>query len=160
MAFAPVDDKGANTDWQKEIERKTAVSTNHKYFFFRRQRTYDLQRQRQLCKKGRDHKKYRPDPCHWAGLAIDQYAFNDRVKFSLTSPIPTPMRTRSLILACPVTGRALSAGVTGQEPDGTFFETRERVGITTRCDDEQQPDERQEEQSVGSFTPRSSSLLG
>jgi len=42
------------------------------------------------------------------------------------------MRTRSLILRGPVTGRALSAGVTGQEPDGTFFENKGTGGYYTR----------------------------
>ena len=29
LAFTPADDKGANTDWQKEIQRSAAVSHNH-----------------------------------------------------------------------------------------------------------------------------------
>ena len=29
MAFTPADDKGANTDWQKEIQRSGALSHNH-----------------------------------------------------------------------------------------------------------------------------------
>ncbi|MCU7549425.1 SusC/RagA family TonB-linked outer membrane protein [Chitinophagaceae bacterium LB-8] len=29
QAFAPADDKGANTDWQKEVERSFAISHNH-----------------------------------------------------------------------------------------------------------------------------------
>jgi TonB-dependent starch-binding outer membrane protein SusC len=29
LAFDPIDDQGGNTDWQKEVERKTGVSHNH-----------------------------------------------------------------------------------------------------------------------------------
>lgn len=33
LGFTPADDKGANTDWQSSIQKKTAVSTNHNLSF-------------------------------------------------------------------------------------------------------------------------------
>ncbi|GGN07129.1 SusC/RagA family TonB-linked outer membrane protein [Dyadobacter beijingensis] len=33
VGFTPADDKGANTDWQSSIQKKTAVSTNHNLSF-------------------------------------------------------------------------------------------------------------------------------
>ena len=33
VGFTPADDKGANTDWQSSIQKKTAISTNHNLSF-------------------------------------------------------------------------------------------------------------------------------
>ncbi|HWK06815.1 MAG TPA: TonB-dependent receptor [Puia sp.] len=80
--FAAVDDLGANTNWQGEIERSTAVSTNHNLSL----------------SGGGDHGSYSASVNYAkkegiikntdltriiARLAIDQYALNDKVKFSL-----------------------------------------------------------------------------
>ncbi|WP_133998579.1 SusC/RagA family TonB-linked outer membrane protein [Dinghuibacter silviterrae] len=82
LGFSAADDQGANTDWQKAIERPSAVSTNHNLSF----------------SGGGDHGSYsaslnyaqkegiirNTDLTRIIGrLNIDQYAFNDRVKFSL-----------------------------------------------------------------------------
>ena len=82
QTFSAVDDKGANTDWQKEIERSSAVSTNHNLSF----------------SGGGEHGTYsasinyakkegivrNSDLTRVIGrLAIEQYALNDRVKFNL-----------------------------------------------------------------------------
>jgi iron complex outermembrane receptor protein len=82
LGFSATDDLGANTDWQKAIERSTAVSTNHNLSF----------------SGGGEHTTYsatvnyakkegiirNTDLSRVIGrLAIDQYALNDRLKFSL-----------------------------------------------------------------------------
>jgi len=33
LAFTPADDKGANTNWQKAVEKNTAISHNHNISF-------------------------------------------------------------------------------------------------------------------------------
>ncbi len=82
LGFSSSDDKGANTDWQKAIERSTAISTNHNISF----------------SGGGDHNTYSATVNYVkkegiirntdltrviARLNVDQFAFNDRLKFSL-----------------------------------------------------------------------------
>jgi len=82
LGFSATDDLGANTDWQKAIERNTAVSTNHNLSF----------------SGGSDHTTYSATVNYAkkegiikntglsrviGRLAIDQFALNDRLKFSL-----------------------------------------------------------------------------
>lgn len=82
LAFTPADDLGANTNWQKEIERSTAVSTNHNLSFGggTEHSTYNasinyLDKQGILLNS--DLKRF------IGRLAIEQYALNDKVKFGL-----------------------------------------------------------------------------
>lgn len=80
LAFSPTDDKGANTNWQKEIERSSAVSTSHNL----------------AVSGGGDHGTYMASLNYFnkpgilmgsnlqrviAHLAVEQYALNDKVKF-------------------------------------------------------------------------------
>lgn len=82
VAFSPNDDLGANTDWMKSIERSTAFSQNHNLSF----------------SGGSDHSNYSASLNYFdkegilsksslnriiGRLNVDQYAFNDKVKFSL-----------------------------------------------------------------------------
>ena len=82
LAFTPTDDKGASTDWQKSIERTTAVSTNHNLSF----------------SGGTDHSNYSASLNYInkegilqhsnlsrviGRLSVEQYAFDDKVKFGL-----------------------------------------------------------------------------
>jgi iron complex outermembrane receptor protein len=82
VAFSPNDDLGANTDWMKAIERSTAFSQNHNLSF----------------SGGSEHSNYSASLNYFSKegilakssldriigrLNIDQYAFNDKVKFSL-----------------------------------------------------------------------------
>lgn len=81
-AFSPNDDLGASTDWMKSIERSTAFSQNHNLSF----------------SGGAEHSNYSASLNYFnkegilsksslnriiGRLNIDQYAFNDKVKFSL-----------------------------------------------------------------------------
>ncbi|CAH0275832.1 TonB-dependent receptor SusC [Pedobacter sp. Bi27] len=82
VAFSPNDDKGENVNWMKAIERSTAYSQNHNLSF----------------SGGTDHSNYSASLNYFnkegilsksslnriiGRLNIDQYAFNDKVKFSL-----------------------------------------------------------------------------
>lgn len=82
MSFSPNDDKGANTDWQKEVQRNNAFSHNHNLSF----------------SGGGDHGSYSASINYFkkegivlgtdltriiARLALEHYALNDKVKFSL-----------------------------------------------------------------------------
>lgn len=81
-SFSPNDDKGANTDWQKETQRNNAFSHNHNLSF----------------SGGGDHGTYSASVNYFkkegillgsdltriiARLALEHYALNDKVKFSL-----------------------------------------------------------------------------
>ncbi len=83
LSFSPNDDKGANTNWQSEVERNAAVSHNHNLSF----------------SGGTEHNNYSASINYFdkqgiinlsglkrviARLAVEQYAFNDKVKFGLT----------------------------------------------------------------------------
>ena len=83
LAFTPQDDKGANTNWQKAIQRDGATSTNHNLSF----------------SGGGDHSTYSAslnyikkqgilmgsDLTRFIGrLSIEQFALNDHLKFGLS----------------------------------------------------------------------------
>lgn len=82
MSFSPNDDKGASTDWQKEVQRENAFSHNHNVSF----------------SGGGEHGSYSASVNYFkkegiilgsdltriiARLALEHYALNDKVKFSL-----------------------------------------------------------------------------
>ena len=82
LAFTPADDKAANTNWQKAIERNTGVSTNHNISF----------------SGGTDHSNYSASLNYInkegilqnsnltrviGRLSVEQYALDDKVKFGL-----------------------------------------------------------------------------
>ncbi len=82
LAFTPADDKGANTNWQKEIERSTAISHNHNLSF----------------SSGTEHGSYIASINYFdkqgiiqnselnrviARLGVEQFALNDKVKFGI-----------------------------------------------------------------------------
>ena len=83
LAFTPADDKGANTNWQKQVERGTAMAQNHnltlsggndKGTSFNASLNY-------LSKDGillnSDLQRF------IAHVSVEQYAFDDNVKFGL-----------------------------------------------------------------------------
>lgn len=82
QTFSATDDKGANTDWQKEVERSSAVSTNHNLSI----------------SSGGEHGSYSASVNYVkkegiiehsdltrviARLSVEQFAFNDKVKFGI-----------------------------------------------------------------------------
>ncbi|HEY9048184.1 MAG TPA: SusC/RagA family TonB-linked outer membrane protein [Ohtaekwangia sp.] len=101
LALSPADDLGANTDWQKTVEKKSAVSHNHNISF----------------NGGTEHNTYSASVNYSykdgilpksslsrviARLAMDQYALNDKVKFginlnySTNNATNTPLRNNVL----------------------------------------------------------------
>jgi iron complex outermembrane receptor protein len=127
-AFSPNDDKSANTDWMKAIERSTAFSQNHNLSL----------------SGGGEHSTYSASLNYFkkqgiltasslerviGRLNVDQYAFNDKVKFSLnisnseSNSKNEPLQNIVLLQAAkhmpisPVTN-----------PDGTYFENLNTTG--------------------------------
>ncbi|RFM34477.1 TonB-dependent receptor [Chitinophaga silvisoli] len=120
--FSPNDDLGAHTNWQKEIERETAVSQNHNIAF----------------SGGTDHSNYVATLNYAnkegiiqktslermiARLAVEQYALNDNVKFglnisnSISNAKDLPYRNTILLQS------ALYLPVSPvKNADGTYFE--------------------------------------
>jgi len=128
MAFTPADDKGAHTDWQKAIEKNTAVSTNHNIAF----------------SGGTDHSSYiasinylnKPGILqhsnltrYIARLGIEQSALNDKLKLGLwvtnsnSSADDVPYRNTVLLQS------ALYMPVSPiKNADGSYFENLSRSG--------------------------------
>lgn len=83
LALSPVDDKGANTDWQSAVQRSSALSHNHNISFSGggEHGTYiaslNYMRKEGILKSSSLERVI-------ARLAIEQYALNDKVKFGLT----------------------------------------------------------------------------
>ncbi|WP_440134430.1 SusC/RagA family TonB-linked outer membrane protein [Chitinophaga sancti] len=120
--FTPNDDLGAHTDWQKEIERSTAISQNHNIAF----------------SGGTDHSNYIATLNYAkkegiiqktslermiARLAVEQYALNDNVKFglnitnSISNAMDVPYRNTILLQS------AIYLPVSPvKKADGTYFE--------------------------------------
>ena len=124
MAFAPVDDKGANTDWQKQIERQTAVSTNHNISFSGGSEHTTYSASVNYAKKEGIIKN--TDLTRVIGrLAIDQYAFSDRVKFSLNVTNSNTDANQVPYLGVILLQAAHYLPVSPvKNPDGTYFENK------------------------------------
>ncbi|HWK06217.1 MAG TPA: TonB-dependent receptor [Puia sp.] len=128
LAYSPNDDKGANTDWQKAIERSSAFSHNHNLSFT----------------GGGDHSNYVASLNYVkkegilshsslerfiARLAIEQYAFKDKVKFGVnitnSSSSANDIPYRSVVLL----QSALHLPVSPvKNADGTYFENFNTTG--------------------------------
>lgn len=127
-AFSPNDDKGANTDWMKAIQRPTAYSHNHNLSF----------------NGGSEHSTYSASINYFnkdgilsesslnriiGRLNIDQLAFNDKVKFSLnlsnstSKSINEPLQNIVLLQAA----KHLPVSPV-YNPDGSYFENLNNTG--------------------------------
>jgi len=121
-SLLPADDKGANTDWQKAIERNTAVSHNHNIAF----------------SGGTEHSNYIASVNYAykegilnnsslerviARLAIEQYALNDKVRFGLnvtnSNSNANDIPYRNTVLLQSATYLPVSPV---KNSDGTYFE--------------------------------------
>ncbi len=128
LSFSPNDDKGANTNWQDAVERKSAVSHNHNLSM----------------SGGGEHGAYNASVNFFqkegilkgsnltrviARLAVDQYALNDRVHFGLTvsnsnsNANNTP--NRNTVLLQMVNHLPVSPV---RNANGTFFENFQNTG--------------------------------
>ncbi|WP_423128338.1 TonB-dependent receptor [Gaoshiqia sp. Z1-71] len=128
MSFAPEDDMGANTNWQKEIQRSAAISTSHNLSYsggnersnYIASITY-IDKQGILLSSNQNRIVAR--------MAIEQLAFNDKVKFGLSvtnsniKNTKVPQRNSALLQAAkylPVTAP--------KNADGTYFENFNHSG--------------------------------
>jgi TonB-dependent starch-binding outer membrane protein SusC len=128
MSFAPEDDKGANTNWQKEIQRSAAISSSHNISYsggtnhsnYIASITY-IDKQGILISSGQNRLVAR--------MAIEQKAFNDIVKFGLNvtnsnvKNTKVPQRNTALLQAAkylPVSKP--------KNDDGTYFENFNHSG--------------------------------
>ncbi|MEZ0487416.1 SusC/RagA family TonB-linked outer membrane protein [Fibrella aquatica] len=128
QSFSPADDLGANTDWQAAVQRSTAMAQNHNVSI----------------SGGTDHSTYSASINYLdrqgilqgsslnrviARLAVEQMAFNDKVKFGVnitnsnSNANNTPLRNNVLeqmvnhLPVSPVTN-----------PDGSYFENFQNTG--------------------------------
>lgn len=128
MNFAPEDDMGANTNWQNEIQRSAAISTSHNLSYsggnersnYIASITY-IDKQGILLSSNQNRIVAR--------MAIEQLAFNDKVKFGLSvtnsnvKNTKVPQRNTALLQAAkylPVTSP--------KNEDGTYFENFNHSG--------------------------------
>lgn len=127
-AFSPNDDKGADTDWQKAIQRSSAVSHNHNISLSGggEHSTYSaslnyidkegiLNRSRLRRVIGR--------------LNVEQYALNDRIKFGLnvtnSSSNANYVPLQNIVLLQAAMHLPVSPVM---NPDGTYFENLNTTG--------------------------------
>ncbi|MEO5562993.1 MAG: SusC/RagA family TonB-linked outer membrane protein, partial [Chitinophagaceae bacterium] len=127
-AFSPNDDKGAETDWQKSIQRSSAVSHNHNLSmsgggehstysaslnFIDKEGILDRSRLKRVI--GR--------------LSVEQYALNDKVKFGLnvanSSSNANYVPLQNIVLLQAAKHLPVSPV---KNPDGTYFENLNTTG--------------------------------
>ncbi len=127
-AFSPNDDKGANTDWQKAIQRDNAFSHNHNLSF----------------SGGGEHNTYSASVNYFSKqgilqksslerlitrLNVEQYAFNDKLKLGLnvvnstSNASYTPLQNIVLLQAA----KHLPVSPV-KNPDDTYFENLNTTG--------------------------------
>ena len=128
LAFTPADDKGANTDWQKETQRSSAVSTSHNIYLG----------------GGGDHGSYSASLNYFnkpgilmnsnlqriiARLSIEQYLINDKLKLGLnvtnSSNTADDIPYRNTVLLQSATYLPVSPV---KNSDGTYFENFTKTG--------------------------------
>jgi iron complex outermembrane receptor protein len=128
QSLSPNDDKGVNTNWQDAAERKAATSHNHNLSFIGggEHNTYSaslnyVEKEGVLLKSSLRRVIAR--------LAIDQYAFNDKVKFGLmvsnSNSNANNVPQRNSVLLQMVNHLPVSPI---KNTDGTFFENFQNTG--------------------------------
>ena len=153
LSFSPEDDKGANTDWQKEIQRNVAISTSHNLSYSGGSKksnyiasiTY-IDKQGVLLSSEQNRIVAR--------IAVEQLAFNDKVKFGINvtnsniKDVKVPQRNTALLQAAkylPVSAP--------KNADGTYFENFNHSGyFNPLAIIEQADDDSKINQLLGNFT--------
>ncbi|GAB3943167.1 TonB-dependent receptor [Spirosoma harenae] len=128
QSFSPNDDKGANTNWQDAVEKSSAISQNHNLSI----------------SGGTEHSTYSASINYLdkqgilqgsslnrviARLAVDQYALNDKLRFSLnvtnsnSNANNTPLRNNVLLQM--INHLPVSPVM---NPDGSYFENFQNTG--------------------------------
>jgi iron complex outermembrane receptor protein len=128
LSFSPEDDQGANTNWQKVIQRDVALSTSHNLSYSGgSKRSSYIASLTYIDKQGillsSDQNRI------VARISVEQTAFNDKVKFGInvtnsnTKDTKVPQRNSALLQAAkylPVSGP--------KKADGTYFENFNHSG--------------------------------
>ncbi|MBO9200705.1 MULTISPECIES: SusC/RagA family TonB-linked outer membrane protein [Niastella] len=128
LAFTPLDDKGADTDWQKEIQRNEAVSTSHNIYIG----------------GGGDHGSYSASLNYFskpgilknsnlqriiARLSVEQFLINDKLRLGLnitnSNNDADDIPYRNTVLLQSATYLPVSPV---KNPDGTYFENFTKTG--------------------------------
>jgi TonB-dependent starch-binding outer membrane protein SusC len=128
QSFSPTDDKNANTDWQSEIERSTAVSHSHNLSLT----------------GGTAHNNYNASLSYMdkqgiilgselsrviGRLSVEQYALNDKLKFGLnitnSNNVAHNVPQRNVVLLQAVNHLPISPV---KNADGTYFENFTNTG--------------------------------
>ena len=153
MSFSPEDDHGADTNWQKEIQRSAAISTSHNVSYsggnarsnYIASLTY-VDKQGILLSSGQNR--------IIARMAIEQFAFNNKVKFGLNvtnsniKNTKVPQRNTALLQAAkylPVSKP--------MNDDGTYFENFNHSGyFNPMAIIEQADDDSKVNTLLGNFT--------
>lgn len=128
LAFTPADDKGADVDWQKEIQRGSAISHNHNI----------------SVSGGGEHNTYVASLNYFkkdgiikssslerviARLGLEQSAINDKVKFGLNLTNSISTSNDVPYLSTVLLQSALYLPVSPiRNPDGTYFENFVKQG--------------------------------
>lgn len=161
MSFAPEDDKGANTNWQKEVQRSAAVSTSHNISYSGgTNRSNYIASLTYIDKEGillsSSQKRI------VARMAIEQSAFKDKVKFGLNvtnsnvNSAHVPQRNSVLLQAAkflPVSSP--------RNDDGTYFENFNHSGYFNPLAIIEQADDNSKVNTLlGSFTTEVTLPLG
>ncbi|MCU7551166.1 TonB-dependent receptor [Chitinophagaceae bacterium LB-8] len=128
QSLSPNDEKGANTNWQKAVQSNSAISHNHNLSFNGggEHSTYSaslnyVDKQGVLLKSSL--KRF------IARLAMEQFAFNDKVRFGLnltnSRSDAQNVPQRNTVLLQMVSYLPVSPE---KNPDGTFFENFQKTG--------------------------------
>jgi TonB-dependent starch-binding outer membrane protein SusC len=161
QSLSPNDDKGANTNWQQAVEKGSATSHNHNLSFSGggEHTTYSaslnyVEKEGVLLKS--DLKRV------IARLAIEQFAFNDKVKFGLnisnSQSNANNMPQRNTVLLQMVNHLPVSPY---KNPDGTFFENFQTNGyFNPAALIEHGQDNTKSDNLIGSFTTQVKLPLG
>lgn len=127
-AFSPNDDKGATTDWQKAIQRSSAIANNHNLSF----------------SGGGEHSTYSASINYLdkegilvrsrlrrfiARMSVDQYALNDKIRFGLSvsnsNSNANYVPLQNIVLLQAAKHLPISPVM---NPDGTYFENLNTTG--------------------------------
>jgi TonB-linked SusC/RagA family outer membrane protein len=128
QSFSATDDKGLNTDWQKAIERSSAVSTNHNLSLSGggEHGTYSASlnyAQKQGIIKNSDLTRV------IGRLAVEQYALNDKVRFNLNVTNSNSSANNVPYLGVILLQAAKYLPVSPiKNADGTYFEDKSITG--------------------------------
>lgn len=122
QAFSPADDKGANTDWQQEVQRETAISQNHNLSINGGSDKTTYSASINYAKK-EGIMRFSDLERIIVRLGIEQSALNDKLKFGLTMSNSNSKANNVPLLNTVLTQMIRYLPVSPiKNADGTYFE--------------------------------------